>query len=121
MAEPFPDELQESARIAGQVIARVWSDEDYKQRLFAHPNEVLTEAGMDIPPGLQFRILENTEKLTYITLPAAPAEELSDDALEAVAGGSTAGSASSAGTVGTASCPVSTAATVGTAGSAASH
>jgi hypothetical protein len=121
MAEPFPEELQESARIAGQVIARVWSDDDFKQQLIANPNEVLRDAGMDIPPGLELRILENTENLTYITLPPPPAEELSDDALEAIAAGSTAGSASTAGTVGTASCPASTAATLGSAGTAASQ
>jgi hypothetical protein len=120
MAEPFPDELQDSARIAGQVIARVWSDDDYKRQLIANPNEVLSEAGMEIPPGLQFRILENTENLTYITLPAPPSEELSDDALEAVAGGSTAGSASTVGTAGTFTCP-STVGSFGSAGTAASH
>jgi hypothetical protein len=111
---------QEQAKVAGEVIARAWSDDAFKARLLANPNEVLAESGMDVPSGVQIRIVENTDTVTYVTLPAPPSEEISDDALEAVAGGSTAGSGGSVGTASSYSCPVSSMSTLGSAGTAGS-
>lgn len=102
------------------MIARVWSDDAFKQRLIAEPNTVLAGEGFPVPPGVEIRIVENTDSVTYVTLPAPPSEELTDDALEAVAGGSTAGSGGSVGTASSYSCPVSTMGTVGSAGTAGS-
>jgi hypothetical protein len=55
----------------------------------------------------------------YFTLPPEPSEVLEDDALEAVAGGSTDGTAGTYETASSVSCPLSvgTASSVGTAGS----
>jgi hypothetical protein len=68
----------------GKVIARAWSDGDYKARLVANPRSVLTEDGPEL------RAVEDTADVRYFVIPVAPAEgELSEDALEQVAGGTT--------------------------------
>jgi hypothetical protein len=56
--------------------------------LIANASTVLKEHGVEPPSGLQVRIVENTDELIHLTLPAKPREgELSDDELENVAGG----------------------------------
>jgi hypothetical protein len=121
MAEhPEPtDEQQAWARGLGQVVANAWTDPDYKARLKSDPNAVLGEQGLEIPDGVEIRVIENTDDVVYFTLPPEPSTVLDDEALEAVAGGSTVGSGGTAFTAGTISCPatVGTASCVGTAGS----
>jgi Nitrile hydratase, alpha chain len=74
----------------GKVIARAWSDGDYKARLVANPKSVLTEAGIVIEDGPELRAVEDTADVRHFVIPVAPAEgELSEDALEQVAGGTT--------------------------------
>jgi hypothetical protein len=104
------DELAARSRVMGQVISRAWTDEDYKARFVADPVGVMAEAGIETPAGMDFRVVENTDSVVHIILPPAPAEEveLSDEALEVVAGGSTAGTASSIATASSVGCPVGT-------------
>lgn len=72
----------------GQIVAKAWQDESFKQRLLANPAAVLSEQGLEAPAGVQLRVLENTDKIVHLTIPAKPnAAELSDAALDAVAGG----------------------------------
>ena len=79
---------QERARKLGQVVARAWTDEAFKRRLLAEPATVLREQGMDVPPGVEVRVVENTERLHHLILPASPAEgELSEEQLAQAAGG----------------------------------
>ena len=118
--EMNPEDVQEQARAMGQVISQAWSDPDYKARFVSDPRQVLTEAGIDTPEGMELRVVENSGDVMYLTLPVKPSEELSDDMLEAVAGGSTAGTASTLGTAGTVGTPVLTMGTVSSAGSAGS-
>jgi len=120
MADLDPTEDQQAwARGVGQVVANAWADPDYKERLKADPSAVLAEQGLEVPEGIEVRIVENTDDVVYFTLPPEPSEVLDDDALEAVAGGSTVGTGGTALTAGTISCPLSvgTASSVGTAGS----
>jgi hypothetical protein len=111
------DQRQDLAKQYGQVVARAWGDEAFKARLLAAPAAALAEYGIQPPPGIEVRVVEDTARLVHLTLPPPPAEELSDEQLDAVAGGDT---ASSAGSSGTFSCPGSTLSTFGTAGSASS-
>lgn len=78
------------AAAIGRVIAKAWSDDDYKARLLADPTSVLTEAGVDLEDGVEVRAVEDTAQVRHLVIPLAPAEgELSEDALEQVAGGTT--------------------------------
>jgi Nitrile hydratase, alpha chain len=121
MAEMYSAEEGEAwVRGLGRVVAKAWEDDAYKERLKADPAAVLAAEGLEAEPGVELRVVENTGNLVYLVVPAAPSEELSDDALETVAGGSTVGSASTVMCAGTASCPFSTASTAGSGGTAGS-
>lgn len=72
----------------GEVVAKAWSDPEYKARLLSDATSVLKEAGIDYGPGVEVKIVENTDAVRYITLPQPPSEaELSEEQLDRVAGG----------------------------------
>jgi hypothetical protein len=71
-----------------QMIAKAWADAAFKQRLLADPVAVLKEHGVLTPASIQFKVLENTDKVIHLVIPVKPApEELSEDELHRVAGG----------------------------------
>ena len=66
-----PEEVLESGRsslVTGMVIARAWRDPDYLKRLLSHPREVLTAAGLELPPGIEVRVVKDTPTVRYITM-----------------------------------------------------
>ena len=79
---------EEQGRKMGEIVARAWSDETFKQQLISDPLTVLKENGIEVPPGVEVRILENTDKLFNFILPPKPVSgKLSDEQLDGVAGG----------------------------------
>ena len=68
------------------VIVRCWTDAAFKAQLLADPLTVLREAGVDVPHGIQLRVLEDTDQTVHLVIPARP-QALPEEALEAVAGG----------------------------------
>ena len=40
------------------VIARSWTDDDYRTRLLANPNSVLAEDGIEAPNGASVRVID---------------------------------------------------------------
>jgi hypothetical protein len=104
-------QTQEYAKRYGQLVARAWADEAFKARLLAEPAAVLAEHGIPVPAGVEVRAVENTDQVLYLALPPQPSEELSDEQLDAVAGGTTAGSAGTASTLSSVGTTVSTAGT----------
>lgn len=74
-----------------QVIVRAREDELFRRRLLADPRAVLAEEyNVHIPENVEVRVLEDTSGTISLVLPAAEdaLEELSDEELETVAGGS---------------------------------
>ncbi|HQR45991.1 MAG TPA: NHLP leader peptide family RiPP precursor [Thermoanaerobaculia bacterium] len=71
----------------GQIIARAWSDPDFKRRLIADPAAIGREYGIPTPPGVQIRVVEDTPQVRHFILPLKPDNELSDESLDRVAGG----------------------------------
>src|SRR4051812_40251927 len=53
-----------------KVVAEAWSDDAFKERLMQDPPSALKEFGIDVPAGVEFRVVENTDKVRYITLPS---------------------------------------------------
>jgi len=81
--------LQEDfAKLWAQLVAKAWTDDKLRERLISDPQTVLEENGLSVPPGLEVRIVENTEGIIYLPLPPKPSPaELSDEDLsQAVAG-----------------------------------
>ncbi|MEN6459902.1 MAG: NHLP leader peptide family RiPP precursor [Syntrophomonas sp.] len=76
----------EQAKKMGKIISRCWADEAFKQQFMADPATILKEAGLEVPEGAKFKVVENTDKVNYILLPAKPSE-LTDEQLDGVSGG----------------------------------
>lgn len=117
---PSQEQLQELARQNAQFMARVWSDESFKQRLISDPKGVLWEQGVSVPEGVELRVVENSDRVVHLVLPPKPTDELNDEQLETVAGGNCLGTFATGGSLGTAgslSCPASTVGTLGSVGS----
>ena len=78
-----PDDAsdREAAKKFGRLVARAWSDEGFKKRLVGDPRTVLQELGIDIPAGVDVKVVENTSKVIYINLPRQPVDNLTADAL----------------------------------------
>ena len=75
--------------IWGEIVARAWRDEAYKQQLIANPKQVLSDAGMAVDEGVEVQIIEDTPTTRHLVFPVAPSggQSLTEDQLELVAGG----------------------------------
>ena len=74
-----------------QVLSRAMNDGDFRAALVADPRTALSgEFGIDIPESLDVRVFEESANSYFVVLPQAGIEngaELTEDQLEAVAGG----------------------------------
>lgn len=67
-----------------EVFQRATSDTAYRQAFRSDPVRVLAEAGLQVPEGITYRIMENTPDCIHIVLPPLiPEEELGGELLEA--------------------------------------
>ena len=71
----------------GKIIAKAWRDPAFKAELIANPSAALKAEGIDVPAGMTVTVVENTDKQFHLVLPPVPTDELSDEALDGVAGG----------------------------------
>jgi len=79
---------QDQSKRYGQLVAAAWADSALKQRLLADPAAVFAEHGVEVPAGVQVRVVENTDRATYFVLPRQPFDgELSDEQLQHAPGG----------------------------------
>jgi len=79
--------MSETNPIYAKIIAKAWRDPAFKAALIANPATALKAEGIDVPAGKAVTVLENTDKQFHLVLPPKPTDELSDEALDAVAGG----------------------------------
>ena len=81
--------MTEQKNALAQLFAACWKDEALKARLMADPKAVLKEHGLDVPDGMDVKVVENADDCVHITLPAPPAgdNDLSDEELSNAAGG----------------------------------
>jgi hypothetical protein len=61
-----------------QLVAETWIDDTFKERLKKDPVSALKAYGILVPEGIELRVVENTEKVRYITLPPKPAADVTD-------------------------------------------
>ena len=53
----------------GQLVQQAAEDPVLRQRLMQTPRQVLAEAGITLPAGLEVEIVENTDKVIHLVLP----------------------------------------------------
>jgi hypothetical protein len=70
----------------GQIIAQCWRDTAFKNRFVANPRQVLQEKGIVVPDQVEIKVVENTQRQYFITIPE-PVTELSDEQLDSVVAG----------------------------------
>lgn len=76
------------SRQIGRIVAKAWTDDAFKARLVADPAGTLAAEGVPVPDGMTLAVLEDTDTLRHIVIPAKPDGVLSDAALDDVAAGS---------------------------------
>jgi hypothetical protein len=63
-----------------KIVAKAWMDEGFKKKLLSDPAARLKEEGLNVPPGIEVRIVEDTPNVRYLVLPLKPsAKELSEE------------------------------------------
>lgn len=74
-----------------RVLDRALTDPDFRRVLVQNPHESLSDLyGVTIPESADLRVFEETDDSHYVVIPpdmSALSEELTDEQLEAVAGG----------------------------------
>ena len=65
----------------GKIVARAWSDPEFKARLIADPLTVLREHGVEPAAGVELRVVEDSPGSHYLVLPASPSSDLSEEEL----------------------------------------
>jgi len=81
--------MTEKKNQLASLFAACWKDEALKARFMSDPKAVLAEHGMEVPDGMDVKVVENADNCVHITMPAPPSGhmELSDEELRNAAGG----------------------------------
>jgi len=90
--QPLTADQLENSKKWSHLVAQAQADEKLKQRLMDNPASVLQEHGIEVPTGVEVRVVENTDQPPYLALEAklaAGATELTASQLSGVAGGVT--------------------------------
>jgi hypothetical protein len=67
------------------LIHKASTDLEFRKALLDDPTAVLRAEGWDVPETMEVRVVENTDELMYVTLPALAL--LTDDEMDGVTGG----------------------------------
>ncbi len=71
----------------GKLVAKAWSDDNFKAELLSDPMKVFKENSMEVPDGIEVRMVENTQDTMHLILPSEPSDELTDEQLDGAVGG----------------------------------
>lgn len=72
-----------------KLFVACWKDDALRDRFLSDPRAILAEFGIEVPDGLEVRVVQNDDDIAHVTLPAPPAAHpnLSDEELSLAAGG----------------------------------
>ena len=62
-----------------KLVAKAWSDDEFKAKLLADPMTVFRENDLIVPEGVEVRMAENTDNLIDLIFPPEPSNEMSLD------------------------------------------
>jgi len=80
--------FDEQAAKINKIIAQAGVDNTFRERLQSDPSVTLRQEGVELPAGVNVRIVENTDDVFYLVLPKrAVKDEVSEKELSAVAAG----------------------------------
>jgi hypothetical protein len=78
---------QDISKQYAQIVAKCWADPAFKSKLLVNTNATLTAEGVNIPSGVEVRVVENSAQVVYVVLPAPPAEgEIAEEDLASAVG-----------------------------------
>ncbi len=76
-------------RAYGKVVARAWSDPEFKALLLEDARAALASVGIEYPADVEVHVRENNATEMNLVLPPLPAEgELSEEQVDQIANGS---------------------------------
>jgi hypothetical protein len=69
-------------KLWSQLVAKAWVDDSLRQRLLHDPKSIMEEHGLPIPPGMEVKVVQNTEHVIYLPIAVKPpAADLSEEDL----------------------------------------
>lgn len=95
--EELKELLEKRKAFEAQIILRALEDKDFRMRLKETPSAAVKEAlGMDVPEGLRLKVVEEEPRTVTLVIPELPEDlelssELSEEALQSIAGGGNVG------------------------------
>ena len=99
-----PEAFEAQTAVMRRIAERYRSEPDFRATVDGDARAALAGMGLPLPEDLEVKVAANTADTVYFVLPPDPNVELADEALLAVAGGTTSGTGGSAGTLSTLGC-----------------
>ena len=56
-----------------QIVAKAWGNEMFRQKLMRDPGGTLKQEGVDLPAGVDVKVMEDTDNVVHFVLPKKPA------------------------------------------------
>jgi hypothetical protein len=81
-------------QVWAKIVAKAWSDPNFKKKLLQDPKATLRAEGIEIPKEKKVIINESTKETLFLTIPEKPEGELSEQQLHSIAAGDCASSGS---------------------------
>lgn len=83
-----------TTNVREKIIAKAWKDAEFRRSLISAPELTLSkEFGIDLPQGIEIKVVEESSSTTYFVIPPCPATKAEGDVstadLEAVAAAAT--------------------------------
>jgi len=66
------------------IVAKAWSDDEFKGLLLSNPQAVLREHGIDAPDDVRVNVVDDSDMMSYLTLPPSPTSDLFEEDLTPV-------------------------------------
>ena len=60
---------KEDALKYGEIVAKCWEDEEFKQSFLSDPETILEQYGIELKEGIDYKVIEAPKLVEYIVLP----------------------------------------------------